>query len=198
MCCHWPLGGRSPRPDRVLYRQTRPSIKVGLCIDLVPQHAYHTGGTGGGSEISPCPGRLSPALGHEYNHMVVINAIQIQWEGDGVSGMSQHPVPTLQHLSTVPPCQLLSHALNCKTGGIVTTFHRKLNYGVTDYCVKAFTPYHVCDNPLIHPVCAVWKGKTQTTRSSVTQQSHERLGVRREEGGYDNMRPLVTRDRQYP
>ena len=43
----------------------------------------------------------------------------------------------------------ISHALDCKKGGLVTARHNKLSDGVADLAGKAFTPSHVCDDPLI-------------------------------------------------
>ena len=44
---------------------------------------------------------------------------------------------------------LISHALDCKKGGLVTSRHNKLRDGVSDLAGKAFTPSHVHNNPLI-------------------------------------------------
>ena len=43
----------------------------------------------------------------------------------------------------------ISHALDCKKGGLVTARHNELNDGVADLAGKAFTPARVRDNPLI-------------------------------------------------
>ena len=50
-------------------------------------------------------------------------------------------------------------ALYCKKGGFIITCHNKLFVGVANLEGKAFTPLHVCDNPLIHPGHAVLEVK---------------------------------------
>ena len=49
----------------------------------------------------------------------------------------------------------ISHALDCKKGGLVTARHNELRDGVVDLAGKAFTPSHVRDNPLIYSGRAV-------------------------------------------
>ena len=44
---------------------------------------------------------------------------------------------------------LISHALDCKKGSLVTARHNELHDGVADLVGKAFTPYHVRDDLLI-------------------------------------------------
>ena len=44
----------------------------------------------------------------------------------------------------------ISHALDCKKGGLVTARHNELHDGVADLAKKDFTPSHVHDNPLIY------------------------------------------------
>ena len=46
----------------------------------------------------------------------------------------------------------ISHALDCKKGGLVTARHNELRDGVADLAGKAFTPAHVLDDPLIYQV----------------------------------------------
>ena len=41
----------------------------------------------------------------------------------------------------------ISHALDCKKGGLVTTRHNELRDGVADLAGKAFTPSNVRDIP---------------------------------------------------
>ena len=43
----------------------------------------------------------------------------------------------------------ISHAFECKKGGLVTACHNELCDGVADLAGKAFTPFHVRDEPLI-------------------------------------------------
>ena len=44
---------------------------------------------------------------------------------------------------------LISHALDCKKGGLVTARHNEFRDRVEDLAGKAFTPSHVRDDPLI-------------------------------------------------
>ena len=53
----------------------------------------------------------------------------------------------------------ISHALDCKKGGLVTARHNKLRDGVADLSGKAFTPFHVRDNPFIYSGRAVKRTK---------------------------------------
>ena len=50
-------------------------------------------------------------------------------------------------------------------GGFIMTCHNKLFVGVANLEGKAFTPLHVCNNPLIHPGRAVLDGKVHPTGS---------------------------------
>ena len=43
----------------------------------------------------------------------------------------------------------ISHAFDCKKGGLVTACHNELRDGVADLAGKAFTPAHVRDDPRI-------------------------------------------------
>ena len=43
----------------------------------------------------------------------------------------------------------ISHALDCKKGGLVTARHNELREGVADLAGKAFTPAPLRDDPLI-------------------------------------------------
>ena len=45
---------------------------------------------------------------------------------------------------------LISHALECKKGGLVTASHNELRDGVADLAGKAFTPSHGRNDPLIY------------------------------------------------
>ena len=54
----------------------------------------------------------------------------------------------------------ISHALDCKKGGLVTARHNELRDGVADLSGKAFTPSHVRDDPLIYSVRAVKRTKS--------------------------------------
>ena len=53
----------------------------------------------------------------------------------------------------------ISHALDCKKGGLVTARHNKLCDEVADLAGKAFTPSHVRDNSLIYSGRAVKRTK---------------------------------------
>ena len=54
----------------------------------------------------------------------------------------------------------ISHALDCKKGGLVTARHNELREEVADLAGKAFTPSHVRDNPLIYSGRAVNRTNT--------------------------------------
>ena len=45
---------------------------------------------------------------------------------------------------------MISHALDCKRGGLVMERHNELYDGVADLVGKAFTPSHVRNDPLIY------------------------------------------------
>ena len=53
----------------------------------------------------------------------------------------------------------ISHALDCKKGGLVTVRHNELCDGVAYLAGKAFTSSHVRDNPLIYLGRAVKRTK---------------------------------------
>ena len=57
------------------------------------------------------------------------------------------------------------HALDCKSGGLVTARHNKLQERVADLDNKAFTPSHVRDNLLIFTGCAVKRPKAKPART---------------------------------
>ena len=54
----------------------------------------------------------------------------------------------------------VSHALDCKKGGLVTEGHNELRDGVADLAGKALTPSHVRNNPLIYSGRAVKRTKS--------------------------------------
>ena len=62
----------------------------------------------------------------------------------------------------------ISHALDCKKGGLVTARHNELRDGVADLAGKAFTPSHVRDNPLIYSVRAMSRKKPIPAGSDIT------------------------------
>ena len=53
----------------------------------------------------------------------------------------------------------ISHALDCKKGDLVTARHNELRDRVEDLAGKAFTPYHVRDDPLFYSGRAVKRTK---------------------------------------
>ena len=55
-------------------------------------------------------------------------------------------------------CQVrfsISHALDCKKGGLITAPHNELRDGVADLAGRAFTPSNVRNDPLIYSCRAV-------------------------------------------
>ena len=59
----------------------------------------------------------------------------------------------------------ISHALECKKGGLVTERHNELRDRVSDLAGKAFTPSHVRDDPLIYSGRAVKRAKAVPARA---------------------------------
>ena len=94
----------------------------------------------------------------------------------------------LEHLDLLTHCDgcqsklSISHALDCKKGGLVTAHHNELRDGVADLAGKAFTPSHVRDDPLIYSGRAVKRtkaapagaGKPTTTQKCSRQRSRNR------------------------
>ena len=62
----------------------------------------------------------------------------------------------------------ICHALDCKRYGLVMARHNELCDGVADLAGKAFTPSHVCNNPLIYQGCAVKRTETKPAGTSDT------------------------------
>ena len=60
----------------------------------------------------------------------------------------------------------ISHALDCKKDGLVTACHNELRDGVSNLTGKAFTPYHVQDNPLIYSGRSVKRTKAMSARAN--------------------------------
>ena len=67
----------------------------------------------------------------------------------------------------------ISHALDCKKGGLVTSCQNELRDGVADLAGKAFTPSHVRDDPLIHSGRATSRTKPMTAGSTKTDPTRE-------------------------
>ena len=53
----------------------------------------------------------------------------------------------------------ISRALDYKKGSLVTARHNEIRDGVADPAGKAFTPSHVCNNPLIYSCHAMSRMK---------------------------------------
>ena len=62
----------------------------------------------------------------------------------------------------------ISHALDCKKGGLVTARHNDLRDGVADLAGKAFIPAHVRDDPLIYSGRAMSMTKPKPAGSKLT------------------------------
>ena len=67
----------------------------------------------------------------------------------------------------------ISHAHYCKKGGLVTACHNELRDGVSELTVKAFTPSHVCNDPLIYSVHVVKRTKAAPARAGGTNNNAE-------------------------
>ena len=63
-------------------------------------------------------------------------------------GLDPPDLPT--HCDCCQAKFLISHALDCKQGGLVTARHNELRDGVAELAGKAITPAHVRDDPLIY------------------------------------------------
>ena len=66
---------------------------------------------------------------------------------------------------------LISHSLDCKKGGLVMARHNELRDRVADLAGKAFTLFHVRDNPLIYSGRAVRRKKPTPAGSTKTNPS---------------------------
>ena len=62
----------------------------------------------------------------------------------------------------------ISHALDCKKGGLITAHHNEIRDGVADLAGKAFTPTHVRDDPLIFSGRAVKRTNAEPARQAET------------------------------
>ena len=67
----------------------------------------------------------------------------------------------------------ISHALDCKKGGLVTARHNELRDRVADLASKAFTPSHVRDDPLIYSGRAMSRTKPMPAESDITNTTGE-------------------------
>ena len=67
----------------------------------------------------------------------------------------------------------ISHALDCKKGGLVIVRHNELRDGVADLAGKAFTPSHVRDNPLIYSGRAMSRTNPMPAGSNNTNPTGE-------------------------
>ena len=64
-----------------------------------------------------------------------------------------------------------SHALDCKKGGLVTARHNELRDKVSDLAIKALTPAHVRDDPLIYSGRAMSRTKYMPAGSNISKSS---------------------------
>ena len=64
---------------------------------------------------------------------------------------------------------MISHALDCKKGGLVTVCRNELRERVADLAGKAFTPSHVCNDPLIYSGRDVRRTKPTPAGSDKTE-----------------------------
>ena len=71
----------------------------------------------------------------------------------------------------------ISHALDCKKGGLVTARHNDLRDGVADLSGKAFTPAHVREDPLIYSGCAMSRTKPMPAGSNISKSSETRTAA---------------------
>ena len=79
-------------------------------------------------------------------------------------GLDPPDLPT--HCNGCQAKFLISHALECKKGGLVTVRHNELRDGVAYLAGKAFTLSHVRDDPLIYSGRAVKRMKSTPSGAS--------------------------------
>ena len=70
----------------------------------------------------------------------------------------------------------ISHALDCKKGGLITARHNELRDDVADLAGEAFTPSHARNDPLIYSGCTVRRTKRTPAVSNKNTPS-EKLAV---------------------
>ena len=72
-----------------------------------------------------------------------------EWQDAIFLRYGQDP-PDLPHYCNVCNIKIsICHALDCKSGGLVTALHNKIRDRVADLARKAFTPSHMLNDPLI-------------------------------------------------
>ena len=94
--------------------------------------------------------------------------IRVQWDRTGGSGVGGFNITLLQSITHRPTPSFNRHeaqlfiivTLDCKKGGIFNTCHKILCDGDSDMAIKAFTPLHVHQDPLIYTVCTMRDAKT--------------------------------------
>ena len=84
-----------------------------------------------------------------------------------------NPLDLLSHCDGCQVKFLISHALNCKKGGLVTARHNEIRDGVADLASKAFTTSHMRNDPLIYSGRAVKRTKAAPAGASRTTKHAE-------------------------
>ena len=67
----------------------------------------------------------------------------------------------------------ISHALDCKKGGLFTARHNEIRDGVADLAGKTFTPSHVRNDPLIYSGRDIRRTKPTPAGSNKTKPSEQ-------------------------
>ena len=84
-------------------------------------------------------------------------------------GLDHPDLPT--HCNGCEARFTISHALDCKKGGLVTARHNELRDGVSDLAGKAFKPARVRNDPLIYSGCAMSRTKPIPAGSNLTKST---------------------------
>ena len=101
--------------------------------------------------------------------MSTINGTELgaqEWRGSLFLRCGIEPPDLPEHCDGCGTAFDISHALDCKKGGLVTARHNDLRDGVADLASKAFTSTYVHDDPKIYTVHAMHGGKDKLKGSS--------------------------------
>ena len=65
------------------------------------------------------------------------------------------------------------NSLNGKKGGLIMSCHNQICHRVVDLAIKALTPTHVSNDPLIRPGGSMESGKAFQTKSNLPNKAPE-------------------------
>ena len=95
-------------------------------------------------------------------HPSTVNGTELgaqEWHGTLFLRYGLEPLELPTHCDGCQAKCSISHALDCKKGGLVTARYNELRDGVAELAGKAFTPSHMRDYPLIYSGRAVRRTK---------------------------------------